>query len=180
MKILKLCLVFSLLVSNQLMSNLHAKSPSKLSINASQSGHSPSELMTFFNQYLKEYNDYLSSAKGQERKFSATHFYSPTFQIPPKGKPRVSEPETSLANGLTQFLKGLQAEGIVRIEWRSMNVESLGPTKAIATNRAVGIKADGKVQREMATIYFLHKEEGKWKIAVISPYSPKVKLRFES
>ena len=180
MRHLMLILIHSSLVISLLAVSSHTTAESKLNANAGHGGHSPSELISFFDQYLEEYNNYLSSPQDDELTFSPAHFYSPTFQIPPKGKPRVAVEAKNLTPGLTQFLKGLQAEGIVRIEWRTMDIESLGFNKAIATNRAVGISADGKIQREMATIYFLHKEEGEWKIALLSPYSPKINLKFES
>ncbi len=126
------------------------------------------EIITFFDDYMQHYNDYIKDADNTNAlKQMATTYHKSAFQVISGVPISPLDNLNELAKGSGRFLDSLVAQGVAYIKWQKINIELLTDVTAYASNVGVRYKKDGTVFNRAAADYLLIKTQAGWKIVTL-------------
>ncbi|MEM7691619.1 MAG: hypothetical protein AAF194_04135 [Pseudomonadota bacterium] len=149
---------------------------------AGDSEKAQAQVLQMFNDYLAVYNARFgnSAADMAFKENIVGYLHTPLVMFPPAGEPRVVTTQEQAANNFAAFTSMLEKRGVEKLQWHTLEVEILSPTKAIANNTGRGVDAKGKVVYETVSVYLVFKGKDGWKIQTLSPYLVENTLHFDS
>ncbi len=130
------------------------------------------EAALFFDDYINTFNTRIGHPERSEafRSDMAELLYEPLLSAPQKSAPRVMTSRAEYAKNLESFIGFLESKGVVSLQYDSVQLHVLTPTKVLANNIGRGIDAAGETQYETISVYLLYLNEGQWQIAMLSAY----------
>jgi hypothetical protein len=94
----------------------------------------------------------------------------PLMVAPPMAKPRVPNSMGAFTENFEGFVSMLETSGVTRLEWQRTQMQVLTKNKILANNVGHGVNAAGEIVYETVSLYLLFRSNGKWQIALFSPY----------
>ena len=110
--------------------------------------------------------DYYSAFGTLDVRAILPYYHEPCLLVGPQGIAAVPT-HAAMAAAFAPVMEGLRARGYGRSELSMPHVERLSATAALASDVAVGYRADGRELERVGVSYVLHKaDEDRWTIAV--------------
>ena len=92
--------------------------------------------------------------------------------MPPTGPAPMATHEKFAPNIKFFMDKVLKANGVVKLEWKKLQISKLSDTQALVSGLANALDEGGNTVDQRASIYLLTKINGNWAISVNLPHSP--------
>ncbi len=130
------------------------------------------EVAAFFDQYLKNFNDYISKPNNQQAITAATaDIHMPAIMFPGNGKLALMEDAALVGAGTQAFLDRLISQQVTQIKWQKVDIRILNDHTALANNKAMLLTADHRVLQTLSSTYVLYKAADGWQI-VLRAFQP--------
>lgn len=159
-KLIAITLVLSSLLTNAASAADHKKSTDSNSIDH------------FMQLYLDGYEAYLRGGENADVATVTSHFSEPLVMMPPTGPAPMATHEKFAPNIKFFMDKVLKANGVVKLEWKKLQISKLSDTQALVSGLANALDEGGNTVDQRASIYLLTKINGIWAISVNLPHSP--------
>lgn len=136
---------------------------------------------TFFNNYLKHFNDYLIDPENKiALTESAEDVSYPAIWVSQGGNKIIANDRDFVLKNTQGFIGALRNKGISRITWDTLDIKPLGTNVIIASNIANLYLDNGEFYAQVSSTYLLYKEGNHWKLFSRIQHSPEQKLHFQS